>query len=200
MLLNFNIKDKYISLFSKISSYSNLEKGWDFGLGDPASKSVIDSACSLLEYLLGLGFIDIDCSLGSEGEIALCCKYDNFFVDVICESDNTYSLIIHSNENVTLHLSRYNIADVKKSIEENALWSAPTSFILINLSNLKKDLHKPPSKTTVGHSQSLGATVLLTQVNQCVIISNNIMENSPLLLEPQLCSGNLTQTYYLQSA
>jgi len=85
--ISINLTDRVID---ELNSFSKLKDGWDFGVGSPISKRIIDRAIIAYTYLKD-NFFEYECSPLSDNSIQITFSLLDNFVDVII-TDDSYTL------------------------------------------------------------------------------------------------------------
>jgi hypothetical protein len=113
---------------SKILSFEDLPKGWDYGSGGPTSPRITSIALEWCDRLIDVGFAEIDAFPGGSGEVLIAGSKDNEYVEVIVEQDETISVALEVDGKQLFYKTRLLDHEARALLQEVAegKWNAFT--------------------------------------------------------------------------
>jgi hypothetical protein len=200
-LIGGNALTSSLTAVEKIISFSQLTEGWDYGSGGPIPERTLRIALTWNERLYNLGFWDTNASPGTDGEVAIGAGWENHYIEVIIEPDDTISVAYDFANKQVFYRLRMLDADAYQTLQELAwqIWTASTSYTQANITNLLVSGREQLLGTMAVLYPSWGANVSLQWGIPSVATSGNIMQSSPELLGSPQSSGNFQLTFYQQT-
>lgn len=157
---DFDIEQVFLdNTIQKMYSFENLEKGWDFGAGEPANKDVINTAIDIYNIGLANGF-NVDAFPETMGGIVLNLFIDDNFIYVTINKDFSLDIryekgigedyeILYEKEKV----SKHDIISFLKKINPSWLLLEPyTSENMTQIVNGLPAIYLTPMEGVSQHS------------------------------------------------
>lgn len=165
----------------KIRSFAELEEGWHFGDGVPATEEAIQAGLELLEFSLGRALYKCDAFPGLSGEVILKVYGEKTDLELTARTTNSVDISLEY-EIEYVEESDKDVEFAKRKIEEfrDALWKSSESYTLATMS---------PSEN--GIQAKLFNGVLMAAEYRC--LANNVYKNEAV--KPVSTFGNTTPRF-----
>ena len=124
-----NIQD--YSTEKKIRDFKKLEKGWNYGEGEPFNVSILDNAISLIHEAFNLAFYTTDAFPGLNGEVMCTIYHGEHYLEFILEPDGSVTFSHEKGEEEICYQEGLSLQDAKEKIEEfgKEIWNTYASSI-----------------------------------------------------------------------
>ncbi|HLJ65092.1 MAG TPA: hypothetical protein VKT70_13345 [Stellaceae bacterium] len=170
----------------KILSFAQLPRGWRYGAGGPIPLDMIERGLAWNIILRSYCFADIDAFAGVEGEILLTALHAPHDIEVILETDGTFTVAHDLDGRQVSYLPHRGKEEVDKALADimRDSWAGSDYFTRVNLMSSAGDLRVWPSETPL----VTGAGVYLSSTNNALSppaqhyapILENIIQLSPV--------------------
>jgi hypothetical protein len=143
-----------VSTAEKIESFSDLQEGWDYGVGAVVEQTTISAAQTWNRLLTMIGF-ETDASPGADGEIAIGGSRGPYYMELIAEADQTTSVAYDFKGMQEYYRLNQPTIDVLSSVLDVAgeIWNASTWYTQENTISRNISGFGPPSGITRGPYQ-----------------------------------------------
>lgn len=108
----------------RILEFRELEPGWHYGEGGPASETAIENAIRLDKQVHSLGYIPTNCFPGVSGEVMLTVYYLQHYLEFTCGADGTVVVVEEYGEEELSYVEGMSLQAAEAKLRECwARWS-----------------------------------------------------------------------------
>lgn len=100
----------------KLLLFSQLEKGWNYGRGIPASSGTISIALQWVHFLTEVGFTSTNAFPGENGEISVTAYHKNIYLECIFDLNGETSFYYERGDENILSMENARLAEVRSEV------------------------------------------------------------------------------------
>ena len=86
-----------MNIIEKLNQLNEMKKGWHFGEGKEISNNIYEIAISLVKHINNLGYSELDCFIGLNGEIMITIYDDEKYVEITINEDERFDYVYQVN-------------------------------------------------------------------------------------------------------